>query len=86
VSRAYGAITPDPIENMVENAGDNLGAPADAINHLLQGDLIKSATMLGRFGVNSLGHLPLEMQRVVLSTSLLIQLVFLSHRQKVITF
>lgn len=53
VSRAYGAITPDPIENMVENAGDNLGAPADAINHLLQGDLIKSATMLGRFGVNS---------------------------------
>jgi len=25
----------------------------DAINHLLQGDLIKSATMLGRFGVNS---------------------------------
>jgi len=53
VSRAYGAIVPDPIENMVENAGDNLGAPGDAINHLLQGNFQESITMVGRFGVNS---------------------------------
>ncbi len=53
ISRAYGAITPDPVENMVENAGDNLGAPADAINQLLQGDLVASATMTGRFLINS---------------------------------
>ncbi len=53
VSRAYGAVTPDPIEDMIENAGDNLAAPADAINYLLQGNLKSSFTMLGRFGVNS---------------------------------
>lgn len=53
VSQAYGAITPDPIENMVENVGDNLGAPADAINSFLQGNFLNSFTMLGRFGVNT---------------------------------
>ena len=53
VAKAYGAITPDPIENMVENAGDNLGAPADAINSFLQGKFKNAITMLGRFGVNS---------------------------------
>ena len=53
VSKAYGAITPDPIENMVENVGDNLGSPADAINSLLQGKFKESITMVGRFGVNT---------------------------------
>ena len=53
VSRAYGAVTPDPVENMVENVGDNLGAPADAINHFLQGNLYSSATMVGRFVINT---------------------------------
>ncbi len=38
---------------MIENAGDNLGAPADAINHLLQANLAESASMAGRFLVNS---------------------------------
>ena len=53
ISNAYGAITPDPVENMVENVGDNLGAPADAINSLLQGEFRNSVTMIGRFGVNT---------------------------------
>lgn len=53
VSQAYGAITPDPVENMIENAGDNLGAPADAINHLLQANFTESASMAGRFVINS---------------------------------
>ena len=53
VSQAYGAITPDPVENLVENLGDNLSSPADAINHLLQGDIAASITAVGRFGVNS---------------------------------
>lgn len=53
ISRAYAAVTPDPVENMIENAGDNLSAPADAINHFLQGNFKESVTMLGRFGANS---------------------------------
>jgi len=51
VSRAYGAITPDPIENMVENAGDNLGAPADAINH----------ETLGKWGIGEGAYLEIPL-------------------------
>ena len=53
VSQAYGAITPDPVENSVANAVNNLGEPSNAVNHILQGDPGKALNTIGRFGVNS---------------------------------
>lgn len=53
ISQAYGYVTPDPVEDAVANFGSNIGAPADAVNHLLQGNLKSSAQTVGRFGVNS---------------------------------
>lgn len=53
VSQVYGAITPDPVEDMVQNAAQNLGAPADALNRILQGDILAALESAGRFGINS---------------------------------
>lgn len=53
VSQIYGAVTPDPVEDMVSNAAANLGAPGDAVNYILQGDFASALKMTGRFAVNS---------------------------------
>lgn len=53
ISKVYGAVTPDPVEDMVMNAASNLGAPADAINRILQGDILAALETAGRFGINS---------------------------------
>ena len=52
-SQVYGAILPDPVEDMVANAASNLSEPGDAINRLLQGDIEGILVSLGRFGINS---------------------------------
>lgn len=52
-SQVYGAVTPDPVEDMVANAAANLGEPSDAINFLLQGDIESALAAVGRFGINS---------------------------------
>lgn len=53
ISKVYGAVLPEPVENSVARFGANLGDPANAVNHLLQGDLAASANNVGRFGVNT---------------------------------
>ena len=53
VSQIYGAVTPDPVEDMVSNAARNLGEPADVINHFLQGDPKAAFVTVGRFGINT---------------------------------
>lgn len=53
VSQVYGAITPDPVERSIGNATANLGVPGDAINQILQGDLVAALRSVGRFGVNT---------------------------------
>lgn len=52
-SQVYGAITPDPVEDMIQNAASNLGEPADALNKILQGDIVAALESVGRFGINS---------------------------------
>lgn len=49
----YGAITPDPVEDMVANATANLGSPGDAVNFFLQGDVQGLLNAVGRFAINS---------------------------------
>lgn len=53
ISVAYGAVTPDPVENGLRNSAANLRLPADAINHTLQGDIPQAARSATRFVVNS---------------------------------
>lgn len=52
-SRAYDAVLPEPVEDMVSNAASNLGEPSDAVNRLLQGDVEGLLVSVGRFGINS---------------------------------
>lgn len=52
-SQVYGAVLPDPIEDMVANAAANLGEPGNAVNRLLQGDIEGILVAIGRFGINS---------------------------------
>lgn len=53
ISKVYGAVTPDEVENGVSNAVANLGSPGDAINHVLQGDPGAAVRVSGRFLLNS---------------------------------
>lgn len=53
VSKAYVAVTPDPVEKGVSNFFDNLDYPSVVLNQLLQGKIGDGIEGLGRFGVNS---------------------------------
>lgn len=53
VSKAYVALTPDPVEKGVSNFFDNLGYPSVVINQLLQGKIGDAIEGVGRFGINS---------------------------------
>ncbi len=49
----YVRALPTPLRRGVSNLLDNLGAPLDAANNLLQGKAVRAGTSLGRFAVNS---------------------------------
>ncbi|MEL6687594.1 MAG: VacJ family lipoprotein [Pseudomonadota bacterium] len=53
VSKAYVAVTPDPLEKGVSNFFDNLGYPSVVINQFLQGKVGEGFEGIGRFGINS---------------------------------
>ena len=53
LTRAYRFLLPDPVENAILNAVQNLDAPAIAINDALQLEWIDMGTTLTRFAVNS---------------------------------
>ena len=49
----YVRVFPAPLRRGVSNLLDNLGAPLNAANNLLQGKAARAGTSLGRFAVNS---------------------------------
>jgi phospholipid-binding lipoprotein MlaA len=53
VAKAYVAVLPEEAVISVGNFADNLGEPANAVNHLLQGDLRGVTRNVTRFVVNS---------------------------------
>jgi phospholipid-binding lipoprotein MlaA len=52
-SRAYGAVVPPRFREGLDNAANNLGAPSDVANYVLQGDLDNATIMAVRFFLNS---------------------------------
>ena len=53
VAIGYTKVTPQPVRNSLVNATNNLDAPIDATNSLLQGKVSNSGVNLARFLVNS---------------------------------
>jgi phospholipid-binding lipoprotein MlaA len=53
VSRAYGAITPQPVKRAVRSIFSNLNAPVVLVNEVLQLRGRRAAQTLGRFVLNS---------------------------------
>ncbi|QUS35954.1 VacJ family lipoprotein [Falsirhodobacter algicola] len=53
VSRGYGTVVPGPIRTGVSNVAENLEAPSDAVNGLLQGRPVNALQNTARFAVNS---------------------------------
>ena len=49
----YSKVTPQPVRNGLVNATNNLDAPIDATNSLLQGKVSNSGVSVARFLVNS---------------------------------
>lgn len=53
LSKAYVAVTPDPVERSVSNFFDNLGYPSVVLNQFLQGKVEDGFEGIVRFGMNS---------------------------------
>jgi len=53
VSRVYGAL-PDPVERGVSNVAENLSAPGNVVNNLLQGRVGPAAQNTLRFATNTI--------------------------------
>ena len=53
VSKAYAETLPQEVVISVSHFADNLGEPASAVNHLLQGDLRGVTRNVSRFVINS---------------------------------
>ena len=53
VSRAYGAVAPDPVKQAVRGVFANLNAPVVFVNEVLQLNGKRAAQTLGRFALNS---------------------------------
>jgi len=53
VSRAYGAVTPQPVKRAVRSIFSNLNAPVVLVNEILQLRGRRAAQTLGRFVLNS---------------------------------
>ena len=53
VSKAYGAVVPAQVQDMVDSGANNLDLPGQAVNHVLQGNLEGAVVTLARFSLNS---------------------------------
>lgn len=53
VAEIYRGTLPDPVQDSVRNALDNLRGPVIFANDLLQGEVNRAGTTVGRFAVNS---------------------------------
>lgn len=51
-SRVYGAVVPAPLRTGVHNFAENLEAPGDVVNNILQGRIDKAGENTLRFAVN----------------------------------
>lgn len=52
-SKLYEIATPGLFKHLIRNGLDMLQMPAFIVNHALQGDVDKTLTALGRFGINA---------------------------------
>ena len=53
VAKGWNWIAPRRLQRCLSNFFDNLRFPIDAVNNLLQGKVVRSAAVVGRFGVNT---------------------------------
>lgn len=53
VAKGYRYITPNPVESGISNFFNNLGAPINIINNLLQAKFVATLSETGRFVINS---------------------------------
>lgn len=53
ISRAYQAVTPKFVREMIHRGFENLDSPAILANDLLQLDVCRASATLGRFAINS---------------------------------
>ncbi len=53
VAKGWDKIAPDRLKKSVSNFFHNLGFPIVAVNNLLQGKVVRSASDVGRFAVNT---------------------------------
>jgi phospholipid-binding lipoprotein MlaA len=51
-SQVYGAVVPTPVRNGVNNFAENLEAPGDVVNNILQGRIDQAGNNTLRFAVN----------------------------------
>ena len=52
-SKAYGAVTPQPVRRSLSNVASNLNEPRSFMNHLAQGDIGDAGHTFFRFVINS---------------------------------
>ena len=52
-SKAYGAVTPEPVRSSLSNVASNLNEPLTFLNHVAQGDIDDAGHTFFRFMVNS---------------------------------
>ena len=50
---AYGAVIPEEIREAVDNSANNLALPGQAVNHVLQGQVLDALQTAARFTLNS---------------------------------
>jgi phospholipid-binding lipoprotein MlaA len=50
---AYGAVIPEDIRDIVDNSANNLALPGQAVNHVLQGQILDALQTTARFSLNS---------------------------------
>jgi phospholipid-binding lipoprotein MlaA len=52
-ANAYGVVLPEPVREGVNNFSNNLGAPADVVNGMMQGEVEDSVHNMFRFFINT---------------------------------
>ncbi len=52
-SQVYGTLVPTPVRTSLDNAGSNLGGPANVVNNVLQGDIESAVHNTSRFLLNT---------------------------------
>lgn len=49
----YGAVIPEEVRDVVDNSANNLALPGQAVNHVLQGQVLDALQTAARFTLNS---------------------------------